>query len=93
LLKTLFFLPACFSALSLWTTSLHNRSNRILYLFTVLFLLPSWLIETRYLIIPLVLFILFKKDEDRKTAWTTVFWWAGLSAFAFWGSIQGWFFL
>lgn len=93
LMKTLFFLPVGFSALSLWVTPLHRNIQRIIYPFAVLFLMPSWLVETRYLIIPVILFILFKKEESRKAAWVTVVWWGLLSALIFYGISRGWFFL
>ena len=48
--------------LALHTTKLREKSW-IIYPFSFLYLLPSWLIEQRYSIIPLMLLLLFKEKE------------------------------
>ena len=63
-IKSLLFLPIAYSFLSLWVTELRRKSFYLLYLFSFLFLSPSWLIEQRYYLIPLSFFILFKKEES-----------------------------
>ena len=65
LIKSLLFLPIAYSFLSLFVTEFKRKSFYLLYLFSFLFLLPSWLIEQRYYLIPFSLFILFKKEENK----------------------------
>jgi alpha-1,2-glucosyltransferase len=71
-LKLLFFTAAAYGALSLAVTPLLRRSAYLIYPCTFLYLLPSWLIEQRYYIIPLTLFILFKKEGPRWLEITTI---------------------
>ena len=61
--KTVFFILITYSALSLCVTEFKHKNFYLLYVFTFLFLIPSWLIEQRYYFIPLSLFLLFKKEE------------------------------
>lgn len=61
-LKSVFFLPVAWSLLSLGVTRLREKSFYWLYPFTVLSLLPIWLIEPRYAFVPLSLFLLFKEE-------------------------------
>lgn len=72
LLKTIFFLPIAYSVFSIWITPLAKKSHYLLYPFTFLFLLPSWLIEQRYYFIPFVFFLLFKKESKRTTEYATI---------------------
>lgn len=52
--------------LSLFSIKLQKLSNYLIYPFTVLCLLPSWLIEQRYTIIPFLLILLFRKEENSR---------------------------
>jgi alpha-1,2-glucosyltransferase len=61
--KTVFFIFITYSFLSLCVTEFKHKNFYLLYVFTFLFLIPSWLIEQRYYFIPLSLFLLFKKEE------------------------------
>ena len=65
LIKCLLFLPIAYSLLSLCVIELRRKSFYLLYIFSFLFLLPSWLIEQRYYLIPLSFFILFKREENK----------------------------
>ncbi len=65
LLKALFFIPVAFSILFLERNGRALVPHRLLYFFTLVYLVPMWLIEPRYYIIPVVLFILFKKENSR----------------------------
>jgi len=49
--------------LSLFSIKLNKLSNYLIYPFTILCLLPSWLIEQRYTVIPFLLILLFRKEE------------------------------
>ncbi|HKR03275.1 MAG TPA: hypothetical protein VJY62_01460, partial [Bacteroidia bacterium] len=82
--KTIFFIFVIYSVLSLCVTELKSKSFYLYYLFTFLFLLPSWLIEQRYYFIPFTLFLLFKK-EDKK--------WVEISTLALFVIISGLFYL
>lgn len=53
--------------LSLISISFHKLRHYLIYPFTVLCLLPSWLIEQRYTIIPFLFILLFRKEEGPKT--------------------------
>lgn len=61
-LKSAFFLPVAWSLLSLGVTRLREKGFYWLYPFTLLSLLPIWLIEPRYAFVPLSLFLLFKEE-------------------------------
>jgi len=70
--KILFFLPIAFSLLSLAVVRFRERRFYWLYPFTVLSLLPFWLIEPRYTFVPLSLFLLFKEQGAAWVDWLTV---------------------
>ena len=63
-LKTAFFIPVAWSMLSLGVTKLRQKNYYLLYPFTLLSLLPIWLIEPRYCFVPLSLFLLFKEEQS-----------------------------
>jgi alpha-1,2-glucosyltransferase len=84
LYKTVFFVFVMFSILSLCVTELKRKNFYLYYLFTFLFLIPSWLIEQRYYIIPFTLFLLFKK-EDKK--------WVEISTLVLLVAVSGLFYL
>ena len=71
-LKSLFFLPIAYGLLSLCVIALNEKRFYWLYLFTLLSLVPFWLIEPRYYFVPLSLFILFKKERSPWVEWITV---------------------
>lgn len=53
--------------LSLFSIKFRESKNYLIYPFTVLCLLPSWLIEQRYTIIPFMFILLFRKEWSLKT--------------------------
>jgi alpha-1,2-glucosyltransferase len=65
-LKALFFLPVACSFLSFAVTPLVRPFGVLLVPITVLYLLPSWLIEHRYYLIPFTLFLLLRME---RSAW------------------------
>jgi alpha-1,2-glucosyltransferase len=69
--KTLFFIPLALNLLSLSVARLQDPRYYLLYPFTVLYLLPSWLIEDRYCIIPVVFFLLFVKTRAKAVEYAT----------------------
>jgi len=63
-MRLLFFFPMLFAFWSMAVTELSRKEWYLIYFFAILFLLPSWLIEQRYYIIPFMLFMLFKKNSS-----------------------------
>jgi alpha-1,2-glucosyltransferase len=71
-LKSAFFLPVAWSLLSLGVTRLQQKRFYWLYPFTLLSLLPIWLIEPRYAFVPLSLFLLFREEGSSLVERTTL---------------------
>jgi len=93
LLKSLFFIPVLYSILSLYVTKLHKKSYYLLYAFSFIFLLPSWLIAIRYYFVPFVFFILFKKEQSKLVEYSTIAICLVSSAILLYGVSRGWFFV
>lgn len=93
LLKTLFFIPTTLAFLSLLVTPLRKPVYYLLYPATVLYLLPSWLIEQRYYFIPFVFFLLFRREQSKTWEWLTVAYSATLTGFVYWMVATRWLFL
>jgi alpha-1,2-glucosyltransferase len=81
--KTVFFILITYSILSLCVTEFKHKKFYLLYVFTFLFLIPSWLIEQRYYFIPLSLFLLFKKEEKKSVEISTTVLFVAASGFLF----------
>lgn len=64
-----------------------------LYPFAVVFLAASWLIEQRYLLVPLVLWLAFRQQRRRAIEWATLALWLVLAVWVFLGVANGRFFL
>ena len=64
-----FLALAIWCILSLMVTRLRQPFHYWIYPFTIVFLLPLWLIEQRYTFIPFALWILFRREEDRGFEW------------------------
>jgi alpha-1,2-glucosyltransferase len=64
IIKIIFFLPVAYSIFSLSITRLKNRQSYLLYPATFVFLIPSWLIEQRYYLIPFILFIILREKHS-----------------------------
>lgn len=83
----------CFSLLSLFNTSFIYRKYYLLYPFSFIFLSLHWLVDPRYLLVPFVLYILFKQEpysaEQKITLMTFYF----LSLILYGCLISGLFFL
>jgi alpha-1,2-glucosyltransferase len=85
ILKILFFIPVAYSILSISVTELYEKSFYLIYPFTILYLIPSWLIEQRYYLIPFALFILFKKEESKLVEYLSIVFYIISSALLFYG--------
>ncbi|MEQ1759345.1 MAG: hypothetical protein ABL986_13565 [Vicinamibacterales bacterium] len=68
LLKLAFFVPVALTLVSLRSVRLTAHAW-LLYPVTVAFLLPSWLIEQRYYLIPFTLFLLVREPVDKRAEW------------------------
>lgn len=93
LLKIVGFLPICLALCSLIVTKLQRPWNVVLYSATVLYLLPSLLIEQRYYFVPLVLFILLREPEKRNVEWIQTFYQLIMTSVIFWIVASRWLFL
>lgn len=77
-----FFLPIALTCLSLPSLRL-SPAGWLVYPATVAFLLPSWLIEQRYYLIPLALLLADREPLDPRVEWTQVGFAAVLSGAVF----------
>jgi alpha-1,2-glucosyltransferase len=79
----------------LWmiATPLIRREYSLLYPLTILYLLPSWLIEQRYYLIPFVLFLLFRRSERPAVEWMQAAFSMVFTVVLFYTVAQRWFFL
>jgi alpha-1,2-glucosyltransferase len=68
-----FSIIAVYSLLSIIVTPLKKNSFYWLYPITFLLLASTWLVEQRYYIVTLVLFLLFKKEENTNTRITLLY--------------------
>ena len=67
--KLVLFIPAAISLLSLGVTRLQQKSFYWLYPFTLLSLIPFWLVEPRYYFVPYSLFIVMQERRDGRLEW------------------------
>lgn len=63
-LKIIFFLIAVYAIHVLKIVELERNYLSLFYFFSIVFLLPSWLIDIRYYVIPFSFFLLFKKERS-----------------------------
>jgi len=77
------FVPMLWALCSVCATPLQRRSFYYLYPLAVAFLLPSSLIDTRYFIIPVTLFMLVKKRESLPVDLLTLALYAPATAFLY----------
>jgi alpha-1,2-glucosyltransferase len=64
LTKTLFFVPVLLSCLLLWRTKLMQPRFLLIYPLLLLLLMPSWLIEQRYSLVPLALLLVARERRS-----------------------------
>ena len=91
--KSFFFIPMIYTVLTLIVTKLRRREYYWIYPASVLSVLPSWLIEQRYYLIPFSLFLLMR-DEATQTAETLqIVLYMPAALFLLYGITSGGFFL
>lgn len=91
--KILFFIPIASAILSLVVTPLKRRVFYLLYPFWFLTLVPVWLIEVRYYLVPYTLFLLFRERRRQSLEYGLLCNSLAISMFFLWGISQRWFFL
>ena len=91
--KIVFFIFVIYSILSISLIKLYKPSYYLLYPISMLLLIPIWLIEPRYLLPSLTLFILFKKSESKLIEYSTFGLYLLLSFTFYQGYLHQWFYL
>jgi hypothetical protein len=91
--RVLFFVPVAWAFLSLVVTRLQKPAFALLYPCAVLFLAPSWLVEPRYAIPFLVLFLVLREGQPLVTEIASLGWCVLLSGLLLVGTAREWFFL
>lgn len=91
--KIYLYIIAVFSMTTLFIFKLEDKKYYLLYPFTIAFLLPLWMIEGRYYIIPLVLFLLFRKSLDSWLEYLLLMWFVLISLYFYWGIFNWKFFM
>jgi len=73
-IKLAFTIPILLSYYAICATKFNHFYQYLMYPFTALYLMLSWLIEVRYYFIPMILFIYFYKNKsDKLEVMTTVY--------------------
>lgn len=81
------------AACGLGTVALRPRAALLLYPLAALFLAASWLIEQRYAIVPLVMWLAFREHRGRAVELATLALWLLLAVWVISGVLGGRFFL
>jgi alpha-1,2-glucosyltransferase len=90
--RAVFVAAAAMSALSLATVPLRRSSFLAFYPAAVVSLLPVWLVEQRYYLVPFALFQVFRAPFGARIEWILLAFWAGSSVYLLAGIVRGWFF-
>lgn len=91
--RALFFLAVALATLSLAVTRLRESSASLLYPLAVLSVALSWLIDPRYAMPGLALFILLRESRSRTVEWMSLAWSVLLSVVVLDGTFRQAFFL
>lgn len=91
--KIIFFLFSSLSLLAIPILKLEKKEFNLFYLFSILYLSLSWLIECRYHIIPFTLFILFRKPEGKLPEIILIIYFLLMNIWLIWGSANMKFFI
>ncbi|MEO7063556.1 MAG: hypothetical protein ABI082_07285 [Dokdonella sp.] len=73
-------------------TRLRPQGSVWVYPFAALFLAASWLVESRYALVPFVLWLAFREQRTRRIEYATLALWLVLAVFVFSGMVERWFF-
>jgi alpha-1,2-glucosyltransferase len=73
-IKILFLIPILLAYYTICSTKFDNPRYYLLYPFSIIYLMFSWLIEVRYYFIPMIFFLIFYKNKnDNIEIMTTVY--------------------
>jgi alpha-1,2-glucosyltransferase len=92
-LKVAVFVPIALAALDLGTTAAAQPAIAVVAACTVLVLVPSWLVEHRYDIIPFALLLLFRRDDGPAVETSTTLAYVTVAMLFVYGIQNDWFFL
>ena len=67
-------IPMLLALLTIFSTKFRRPLYYLMYPFALLFVLPSWLIEPRYYIIPFYFYLLFKEESSNLTKLSLIIW-------------------
>lgn len=84
-LKTYFLIPLVIMLVTLFAVRMQSKKYNLLYPAAILFLMPLTLIEVRYLFVPIVLWMLFRKAEKKPLEIATVI----INIVLSWGILYG----
>lgn len=93
LAKAITFAPVTLGAVGFLLTPLAERSMRHLHAFAFVSILVLPLIEQRYYLVPVSLFLLLRSSVDRRWEWLQLTFYVGISAWLMYGIVSGRFFL
>jgi alpha-1,2-glucosyltransferase len=88
-IRLAFYVPVALAIAGLFLTRLRGPAGFAVYPFTLLLLLPSWLVEPRYYVVPFVLLLLFREDDPPLVEGLAVSWSAALSGLLLFGISAG----
>ncbi len=91
--KLIFFVILILTVMLIRIIKLHSKEDYLLYLFTIIFFIPLWFIDVRYYMVPLSLFILFKKNQKKSIEIFTAVYFILLSAICYYGIFTWKFFI
>jgi DIE2/ALG10 family len=87
-----FVAAAAMSALTVASVRLGRPAFLALYPAALASLLPVWLVEPRYYLVPFALFQVFRAPFDQRIEWILLAFWAASSAYLLAGIVSGRFF-
>lgn len=90
--RAVFVAAAAMSALTVASVRLGRPAFLALYPAALASLLPVWLVEPRYYLVPFALFQVFRAPFDRRIEWILLAFWAASSAYLLAGIVSGRFF-
>jgi alpha-1,2-glucosyltransferase len=93
LVKVIAFVPMAIAAFHMIATRTRRYEQLLIIAFTALALIPSWLVEQRYYIIPFALLLLFRKPERQRMEALYNVYYVGLSVTFIYGMQMDYFFL
>ena len=83
--KLCFGFCVIYAALSIAVTTLHRKELLLLYPLALLYLMPSWVVEPRYAISPLLLFNLFRRPASPRVEFALTMLFIATSLYIFLG--------